>query len=400
MGCPLEPGMNPKLLYVGASAEFFVSHRLPLAEAARAAGYAPEVLTPAGPGTAAIEATGFPWHELQLDRAGTNALRDLGTIRQLVQAYRRIRPDIVHHIAIKPVLYGTLAARITGVPRVINAVSGLGYMFTSGRHARRLFATTLYRLMLRHPSMTVILQNQEDHAFFVENRLARPEEITIVRGSGVDLSAFQQAAPSSPPVVVHTSRMLADKGVNEFIEAARIVHRTHPDVRFLLVGGLDTANPSCLSEDALRSAQASGDVEWLGHRTDIPDILAGASIYCLASYREGLPKSLIEAAAAGLPLITTDTSGCREVVTDGLNGLLVPVADGAAIAAAVIRLLDDEALRRQLGAAARADAEARFGLPHIVQAQISLYSASDTVGSDEDTPRPIARALRPGGMSF
>lgn len=378
--------MKPKLLFVGASAEFFVSHRLPLAEAARDAGYEPEVLTPAGPGTAAIAAAGFRWHELELDRAGTNILRDLGTISRLVRAYRRIRPKIVHHIAIKPVLYGTLAARLTGVPRVINAVSGLGYMFTSGRHARRMFATALYRLLLRHPGMTVILQNSEDHAFFLANKLARPEQITIIRGSGVDLSAFRQATPSSPPVVVHTSRMLADKGVNEFIEAARIVHRTHPEVRFLLVGGLDTANPSCLSEATLRAAEAAGDVEWLGHRTDIADILAGASIYCLASYREGLPKSLIEAAAAGLPLITTDTSGCREVVTDGVNGLLVPVADGPAIAAAVVSLLENEPLRRQLGAAARADAEARFSLHHIVHAQISLYSPADTAGGAMDAP--------------
>jgi glycosyltransferase involved in cell wall biosynthesis len=195
--------------------------------------------------------------------------------------------------------------------------------------------------------------------------------------------------------------MLGDKGVHEFMEAARIVHRTHPHVRFLLVGGLDTANPSCVSEAALRAAEAAGDVEWLGHRTDIADILADASIYCLASYREGLPKSLIEAAAAGLPLITTDTSGCREVVTDGVNGLLVPVADGAAIAAAVIRLLDDEPFRRQLGAAARADAEARFSLHNIVQAQISLYSPADTAGGGKDAlaNRPRTPHERDGALS-
>jgi len=365
-----------RLLYVCAPVDFFVSHRLTLARAAQAAGFDVHVMTPDdGVGVAAIKAAGLTWHELAIERGGMNPLREAATVRFFIAAYRRIRPDVVHHVTIKPVLYGTLAARIVDVPRVVNAVSGLGYMFTGGSALRRRFGALLYRLCLGHRDMTVIVQNAEDRDFFVGKRLIDPAAIVLIPGSGVDLALFEQPPRRTRPMVIQTCRMLADKGVREFIAAAAML-RPHHDARFVLVGGPDPANPTSIPVAELEAAVDAGNIEWLGQRSDIPDLLATATVYCLASYREGLPKSLIEAAAASLPLVTTDTSGCREVVTDGVNGLLVPVADAPALAAAIGRLLDDEALRDRLGRAARADAEARFNVRRIVAAQVALYGAA------------------------
>lgn len=362
-----------RVLYVCASASFFVSHRLPLAVAARANGFEVHVVTPLEPGVDAIEAAGFPWHELALYRGGMNVARDFRTIGRLVRLYREICPDIVHHITIKPVLYGTLAARITRIGRVVNAISGLGYLFTGSRPLRKRLGMAMYRFCLRHRNMAVIVQNHEDLAFFTMNRLVDPATLVLIPGSGVDLAKFDRPSERHGPLVIQVCRMLADKGVREFIAAAAVLRSTHPAARFVLVGDPDPANPTSIPVAELAKAAADGTVEWLGQRDDIPELLAEATIFCLASYREGLPKSLIEAAAAGLPLVTTDTSGCREVVTDGFNGLLVPVGDAPALASAIARLLDDTGLAEQLGRAARVDAEARFDLDHIVAAQVALY---------------------------
>lgn len=367
-----------RLLYVCAAADFFVSHRLPLAQAAQAEGFDVHVTTPDdGLGVATIKAAGLTWHHLPIDRGGTNLMREAAAVLFFIKQYRRIRPDIVHHVTIKPVLYGTLAARIAGVPRVVNAISGLGYLFTGERPMRRRLASLLYRLCLGHRDMTVIVQNEEDRAFFVANRLVDPATIVLIPGSGVDLAAFNQPPDRTRPTVVQTCRMLADKGVREFIAAATQLKPSYPDARFVLVGAPDPANPTSIPVAELDAANSAGIIEWLGHRRDIPTILAEATIYCLASYREGLPKSLIEAAAAGLPLITTDTSGCREVVRDDDNGLLVPVADATALAAAIARLLDDPGLRDRLGRAARFDAIARFDVRTIVATQVALYGPAE-----------------------
>lgn len=366
-----------RLLYVCAPTGFFVSHRLPLAIAARAQGFDVHVMTPRSPEVDAIRAAGLTWHELQLDRGGTNIARELTMIRIMVRAYRALRPDVVHHVTIKPVLYGTIAARIARVPRVINAVSGLGYLFTGNRPVRQMLGTLLYRISLRHRGMKVIVQNHEDFSFFVDRGLVARSALVLIPGSGVDLARFHPVSPPERPTVVQICRMLGDKGVREFIASARLVRADRPDVRFILVGGPDAANPTSIPIAKIEQAAAAGIVDWLGERRDIPDILATATIFCLPSYREGLPKSLIEAAAAGLPLVTTDTSGCREVVTDGVNGLLVPVGDAPALAAAIRRLLGDPALCDRLGRAARADAEARFDIRRIIAAQLALYGSPD-----------------------
>jgi glycosyltransferase involved in cell wall biosynthesis len=369
--------VNRRLLYVVNDAPFFLSHRFALAKAARAAGYDVTVATPAMPGVAAIKDAGFAWEELPLDAGKMRPWKDLRTIVGLVGLYRRKRPGIVHHITVKPVLYGTLAARLARVPRVVNAVSGMGYLFTGQRPVARQIGIGLYRLLMRHPDMRVIVQNTEDSKLFERWKLAPAETLRLIRGSGVDLAQFRPVPPAAgTQVVMQVSRLLVDKGVREFIAAARLVKARYPEARFVLVGGAYAVNPSAVSDAEVRSAVAEGVIAWLGHREDIADLLQQATIACLASYREGLPKSLLEAAACGLPIVTTDTSGCKEVVRHGDNGLLVPVQDAPALAAAIMRLLADPLLCQEMGRRGRKRAEEMFGLGAVIAQQLALYEES------------------------
>jgi glycosyltransferase involved in cell wall biosynthesis len=362
------------LIYVVNDAPFFLSHRLALAKTARESGYDVTVVTPAMAGVDAIKAAGFHWEPLPLDAGKMRPWKDARTILRLLGLYRSLRPDIVHHITVKPMLYGTLAARFARVPRVVNAVSGMGYLFTGRRPLARRLGIALYRLLMRHPDMRVIVQNAEDYALFERWRLAPRDSLRLIRGSGVDLAQFHPAPPPpGAPIVIQVSRLLIDKGVREFIAAARLVKRDHPAARFVLVGGAYEVNPSAVSEDEVRAAMSEGVITWLGHRDDIPDLLRSATICCLASYREGLPKSLLEAAAAGRAIVTTDTSGCKEVVRHGENGLLVPVQDAAALAAAIGRLLGDPGLAEEMGRCGRKRAEDEFGLGAVNAEQLALY---------------------------
>ena len=374
MGGPLPPERR-RVVYVVNYPIFFLSHRLELALRAREAGYRVSVITPVGEGVDRIKMAGLEWYEMRFDPGGMNPWRDLKTILDLVSIFLRLRPDVVHNVTVKPVLYGTFAARLAGVPRVINAISGLGYLFTGTRPLRRMLGVLLYRLLMRHPDMRVILQNQEDISLFRHFRLAPERALRLVRGSGVDVDRFSpRLRPQGAPIVMQVSRMVGDKGVREFIGAARQVRLVRPDVRFLLVGPLYPDNPSALSAEEVSAAETEGVVEWLGPQDDIASLLSRASIFCLPSYREGLPKSLLEAAACGLPIITTNTSGCKEVVRDGENGLLVPVGDVGALTSAIERLLDNPSLCRNMGAVARKDVVEKFSFDRIASEQIALYS--------------------------
>jgi glycosyltransferase involved in cell wall biosynthesis len=293
----------------------------------------------------------------------------------LYRLLRRLAPDIVHNVTIKPVLYGTLAARLAGVPRVINAVSGLGHLFSEGRPGVRWLGTLLYRSLMRHSDMRVILQNRDDYAYFKTYRIASPESLRLIRGSGVDTSTFVPGPEQSgPPVVMQTSRMIGDKGVLEFIAAARLIKQRRPDVRFLLVGPLYPDNPTALTGEELDALTQEGVIEWLGNRNDVSQLLQQTTVYVLAStYKEGVPKALIEAAACARPIVTTDISGCREVVTDSETGLLVPPRNAAALAQAIERLLTDAEFASALGVKARERVLNEFALDMILDQQIGLY---------------------------
>ena len=344
-----------KLLYVINDGPFFLSHRLPLALAARDAGYDVHVAVPSWPAADTLGAQGLVFHDIPLSRQGTRPLQELKGFMALLRLYRTLHPDIVHHVTIKPVLYGGIAARMAGVPAVVSAVPGLGYVFTSRgvrRAVLRRLAMGIYRLALRHRHSRVIFQNPDDMTLFVNRGLVRRSDAVLIRGSGVDMEAFSpRPEPDGTPVVVLASRMLWDKGIGEFVEAARRLREAGVAARFVLVGDTDTGNPTAIPHGQLAAWRDAGLVEWWGHRSDMPEVFAAAHVVCLASYREGVPKVLIEAAACGAraggdrcPGLPRDCpargqrpvgaspgcerAGCRHTAIDRRAGAACPLGSG------------------------------------------------------------------------
>ncbi len=368
----------PRLLIVVNNAAFFTSHRLPLGLAAIAAGFEVHVACPPSPALDALNAQGFHAHPVPLSR-GRNTLASEGqTLRALIRLYRGLRPDIVHHVTVKPVLYGSLAARIAGVPAVVNAMSGLGYLYTtSGSVAalRRTIVETLYRVAFRHPKLRVIFQNPDDRDIFIGRRLVRSADARLVRGSGVNPNEFIPVPEpeADKPIIVLPARLLWDKGVGEFVEAARLLRSRGVEANAVLVGEVDVGNPSSVPLDQLERWVSEGAVEWWGFRSDMPDVYARTNIVCLPSYREGVPRSLLEAASCGRPIVTTDVPGCREVVADGVNGLLVPPRDAVALADALQSLIEAPELRARMGRAGRQRVEQEFTLDFLVGQQLAIY---------------------------
>ncbi len=368
----------PRLLFVVTEDWYFCSHRLPLAEAARRAGYEVAVACRVARHGGEIRERGiglFPW---PVSRRSRQPLRELAAVLRLVRICRSWRPDIVHHVAMKPVIYGSIAARATRVPGVVNALAGMGFLFIArGRRARlaRALVARAFRLLFRAPNSRVLLQNPDDRDLLVRTGVVAAERVALIRGSGVDPARFRPGPEPGPPVVVLlASRMLWDKGVGEFVAAAGRLRRAGCTARFVLVGGTDCENPAAIPPERLAAWQRQGVVEWWGRRDDMPEVFAQAHVACLPSYREGLPKVLLEAAACGLPLVATDVPGCREIVRQGETGLLVPPRDPDGLASALLRLVDDRELRRSLGARARAVVEAEFTIDRIAAQTLRLYA--------------------------
>jgi glycosyltransferase involved in cell wall biosynthesis len=366
--------MKPRLLYFVTEDWYFCSHRLPLAKAALEAGYAVSVVTRVRRHGDAIRRAGLRLIPFEISRQAANPFTEARVIARLAALYRRIRPDVVHHVAIKPVLYGALAARLAGVEHVISALAGMGWLFTaSSKKADLLMPVVSLGLSRMLSRGRIIVQNPDD-ADLIRKLGIRREKIALIRGSGVDLGVFRpQPEPPGIPLVLLHSRMLRDKGVGEFVKAARLLHQRGKTVRFVLGGNPDPANPASIPKDQLEAWHRSGEVEWWGERADIPEVLRQAHVVCLPSYREGLPKSLLEAAASGRPIVTTDVPGCREIVADGVNGFLVPARQAEALADAIERLLADAALRRRMGWRGRQRVENEFSLDRVIADTMDLY---------------------------
>ena len=368
---------RPRLLYLVTEDWYFVSHRLALAKAAQAAGYDVSVVTRVARHGDMIRDAGFELVAMPFDRSGLDPIKETKTLAALIQIYRRIRPDVVHHVAMKPVLYGSVAARATGVPRVINALMGLGYVFTSDNRRARILKPAVraaLKAALTGKSTHVIVQNEDDRTLFSAEGLVRPQQLHLIRGSGVDLAAYPETPPpKGRPRIVLPARVLRDKGVVEFVEAARILKASGVDAEFVLAGAPDPVNPASLSEREIVAWVDEGLITYLGWRDDMAAVIASATIVCLPSYREGLPKALLEAAAMARPIVATDVPGCREIVRDGENGVLVPARDSAAMAGALQRLIDDPDLCRRLGTTGRRMVEDAFSLDHVIAQTLAVY---------------------------
>jgi len=374
------------LLIVVNVAWFFFSHRLPIALAAKAAGYDVHVVSGAKSHQERqkFASHGLTFHEIPLSRGGANPLKDWATIRAMAAAFRTVRPDIVHLVTIKPLLYGGLLGRFTGVQRVICAVSGLGYVFVAkGRVAqlRRWLLSKLLRLSIGHPKAHVILQNNDDLEELSSRGILPHCTTHLIRGSGVDLERFRpHPEVSGTPRVLLPARLLVDKGIGEFCAAADLLAERNVHGEFVLVGPLDPDNPSGISRPELEKLTESGQVTWLGQQDDMPDVLRNSHVVVLPSYREGLPKALIEAAAAGRPIVTTDVPGCRDVVEEGVSGILVPARNAPCLADAIEALLVSPELRRTYGLAGRRKAEAEFGVESVVGQTLALYESDSVPG--------------------
>lgn len=370
--------MKSSLLFVVNDAAFFISHRLSLALAARKAGYAVTVATMPGPAIQQIKELGFAHHAIPMSRSGSNPATEAVTFFAILKLLWKLRPDVLHLVTIKPVLYGGLAARLAPVKGVVCAVSGLGFVFiTSGVKARvlRSFVKALYKLALRRDNLKVIFQNPDDRDVLLGIKAVAPEQVEMIRGSGVDLSLYQVAPePSDMPVVCFAARLLKDKGIHEFVHAVRLLRRKGLAARFVVAGDIDPGNPSSVSVSDLEQWQDEGVVEILGYQRDVAALFSTVNLVVLPSYREGLPKVLVEAAAAGRAVVTTDVPGCRDAIEPGVTGVLVPVKNVELLAEAIESLVLDAPRRLAMGRAGRKLAEQAFSIERIVQQHLDIYA--------------------------
>ncbi len=329
---------------------------------------------------ARLAGEGFVMHPIPLERSGINPLAELRLLLALWRLLRRLAPQLVHAVSMKPVIWGGIAARLARVPGLVLAITGLGSLFsrdTLKGSLVRFAILRLYGLALHHRHSCTIFQNPDDLALFRQQHLVRPGAWRMIKGCGVDMAAFA-ARPEPPglPVVMFPGRLLGDKGVHEFVAAARLLKQQGVAARFVLVGRRDPENPSDIGAAALDAWQAEGSVEYWGFSTDMAATLAQANLIVFPSfYREGLPRGLIEAAATGRAIVTTDMPGCRDVVRHEENGLLVPPRDAAATAAAMRRLIEDAGFRQALGRRGREIAEAEFSVEHFVAESLKAYDA-------------------------
>ncbi len=319
---------------------------------------------------------GIEFVPVSVSRKGIAPIGDAVLCVSLIRLFRRLRPALVHSFTIKPAIYATFAAAMTGVPSRVVTITGLGYAFTSASRPVRLLVKWLYSLALRYATI-VFFQNSEDRSLFVAEGLVHPHQARLIAGSGVDISKFSPVAlpmrSKGRPTFLMISRLLVDKGVLDFVAAAELVHRSYPSVEFTLVGPLDSRNPSSLGFEQVNRIVNGAHVNWVGEAEEVTPWLAHADVVVLPSYREGVPRVLLEASAMGRAVIATDVVGCRDAVLDGETGILVPVRDPLRLAEAMISLIEHPAKIEQMGKAGRRLIEDRFDERAIIQTTIACY---------------------------
>jgi glycosyltransferase involved in cell wall biosynthesis len=369
--------LKQKFMFVVNTDKFFLSHRLPIALALLQKGFEVHIATGLTDFMDEMQAHGLVVHPLNLNRRSADVWSNGHTFFQLMRLFIRVRPDVVHLVTIKPVLLGGLAIRFSGVRCVVAAISGLGFVFLSKgviASLRRTLVGAMYRLALRHENLKVIFQNEDDREKIIGLTGLPRSKTILIRGSGVDLNEYMASPlPNGIPVVMMATRLLVDKGVHEFIEAAALLKDRGTIARFVLVGNPDPGNPATISDGELNHWLSEGLIEYWGRREDMPYVLSLSHIVVLPSYMEGLPKILIEAAACGRPVVTTNVPGCRDAIIANTTGVLIPLRDPLAIADTVDMLLANRSLCEQMGRAGRVMAENSFDVNAVIKQHLLIY---------------------------
>jgi glycosyltransferase involved in cell wall biosynthesis len=370
-----------KFVFFANTDWYLYNFRLSTALELKARGHEIVMLSPPGEFGKRFAAHGLRWETVAMNRASLNPLREAVTLREIVRVLKRERPDLLHSFTVKCAVYGALAARLSNVPAVVNAVAGMGYVFTSDKlkaRALRPIVKLLMRGTLASGHSRLILQNPDDADAFVQSHMVPLWQIRVIRSSGVNTTRFFPRpgnATKQPLRVLLAARLLWEKGVGEFVDASRQLKREGRDIEFLIAGMPDPGNPRSVTQAEAERWANEGWVTWLGHVEDMPALMRSVDVMALPSYyREGVPKSLIEGAASGLALVTTDLPGCREVVTEhGIDGLRVEPRNAGALAARLALLDDDRQLLRTLGARARETAMTHFDERRVIQETINVY---------------------------
>ncbi len=372
----MKLGLGRKICLVANTDWYLYNFRLSLAKALRSQRWEVVMISPPGIYVDKFTAEGFRWVKWDVGRRDLNPWHEIKAFFRIVRIYQREKPLLVHHFTIKPVLYGSLASRLLLTPGIINSITGLGYIFLSsgllGRVLRAL-VMPLYHLAFRYSNVRGVFENRDDLQTFLNHHLIRKEQATVIEGTGVDITRFVPYPEQEGKVlVVMPARLLWDKGVGVFVEAAKLLRKNY-DIRNVLVGNPDPGNPTSIDDSQLKAWQEGGSIEYWGFMDDIEEVYRQAHIVCLPSMGEGLPTVLIEAAASGRPIVATDVPGCREVVSHGLNGLLVPPNDSVALAQAIATLVNDPSLRKKMGEAGRQKAIREFAADKIITQTTAVY---------------------------
>lgn len=373
-----------KVLVVdGHAKKSFCSHRLPWARKAQEEGYEVHVTALKTGSENRVREEGFPFHPIAKQDRGQNPLVEIEVFVRLCRLLWRLNPDVAHFITLRSILYGSLAARLIGVPAVLNSVTGLGFLFTDETlvtRGLRWGVLKALRVALDHQNQRTSFHNPDNATLFVSQGIVSEQEVFVTPGSGVDPAQFpsveEKTVGEEGPIVMLATRLLWHKGIRGFVEAARKLREKSIEARFVLVGEADPENPASVSEETVRAWSDAGLVEWWGYQdpTAMAPTLQQAHVVCLPSYyREGVPKVLIEAASTGRPIVTTDVPGCREIVEDGENGFLVPPQDAEALAERICTLLRSPSLRQEMGKKGRQLVRARFTADRVATMIVDAY---------------------------
>jgi glycosyltransferase involved in cell wall biosynthesis len=371
---------NTRVLFVDNQVHDFLRYRIPLVRKLWDAGFDVHVALPLEPGLEDIREHGIPVHIIYLQRKSTQFLDELRCLLSVRRLYQQLQPRLVHHICLKPTLYGGISARLASVPAVVNTLCGLGYPFTQRTVKMRVLRAIIevgLRFSFGHQNHRTIFQNPDDRRYLLAKRIVKNDCAMLIKGSGVDLSLFtREPEPSGPCIVLMASRLLWEKGVGEFVAAARALRGRGIRARFVLAGEPDRGHPSAIPESTLRRWCEDGDVVWLGWRDDMAGLIRQSHIVCLpSSYGEGVPRILLEAAASGRPIVATDVPGCREVVRNGENGLLVRLGHSEDLIEAIAQLIENAVLRTAMGIRGREIAVMEFSLERVLEQNLAAYSS-------------------------